>query len=97
LEQTERWGQELIEIELDVLPDHAHVLVGCDPQCGLHRLVKLLKGFSSQALREEFPVLQRRLPSLWTNRYFVATVGGQHGVTLAGLKRYVEGQKGRYR
>ena len=36
--------------------------------------------------------LKRRLPSLWTNSYFVATVGG---VTLETLKRYVEGQKNR--
>jgi putative transposase len=89
-EQIERWGQDLIEME--VMPDHVHLLVGCDPQFGIHRLVKLLKGFSSHALRAEFPVLKRRLPSLWTNSYFVATVGG---VTLETLKRYVENQKGK--
>ena len=88
-EQIERWGQELIELE--VLPDHVHLLVGCDPQFGLHRLVKLLKGYSSHALRAEFPTLKRPLPSLWTNSYFMATVGG---VTLDVLKRYVEGQNG---
>jgi len=89
-EQIERWGQELIEVE--VMPDHVHLLVGCDPQLGIHRLVRLLKGFSSHALRQEFPSLKKRLPSLWTNAYFVATVGG---VTLETLKRYVESQKGR--
>ena len=88
-EQIERWGQELIEME--VMPDHVHLLVGCDPQFGIHRLIKLLKGYSSHALRAEFPSLKRRLPSLWTNSYFVATVGG---VTLETLKRYVENQKG---
>ena len=89
-EQLERWGQELIELE--VMPDHVHLLLGCDPQFGIHRLVKLLKGYSSHALRAEFPALKRRLPSLWTNSYFVATVGG---VTLETLKRYVENQKGK--
>ena len=89
-EQIERWGQELIEME--VMPDHVHVLVGCDPQFGIHRLVKLLKGYSAHALRAEFPALKRRLPSLWTNSYFVSTVGG---VTLETLKRYVESQKGK--
>ncbi len=90
MEQMERWGQELIEME--VMPDHVHLLVGCDPQFGIHRLVKLLKGFSSHALRQEYPSLKRRLPSLWTNSYFVATVGG---VTLETVKRYVETQKDR--
>jgi REP-associated tyrosine transposase len=89
-EQIERWRQELIELK--VVPDHVHLLVGCDPQFGIHRLVKLLKGHSSHALRAEFPALKRRLPSLWTNNYFVATVGE---VTLTTLNRYVESQKGR--
>jgi putative transposase len=90
LEQMERWGQELIEME--VMPDHVHLLVGCDPQFGIHRLIKLLKGFSSHALRHEYPALKRRLPSLWTNSYYCATVGG---VTLEMVKRYVESQKDR--
>ena len=90
IETIEKWGQELVEME--VMPDHVHVLVGCDPQFGIHRLVKYLKGTSSRYLRQEFPHLKRRLPSLWTNSYFIATVGG---VTLETLKRYVEGQKNR--
>jgi putative transposase len=90
METIEKWGQELVELE--VMPDHVHLLVGCDPQFGIHRLVKYLKGTSSRYLRQEFPQLKRRLPSLWTNSYFVATTGG---VTLETLKRYVEGQKNR--
>lgn len=69
-----------------------HLLVGCDPQFGIHRLVKYLKGTSSRYLRQEFLQLKRRLPSLWTNSYFVATTGG---VTLQTLKRYLESQKNR--
>jgi len=90
IETIAKWGQELVELE--VMADHVHLLVGCDPQCGIHRLVKYLKGTSSRYLRQEFPQLKRRLPSLWTNSYFVATTGG---VTLKTLQRYVEGQKNR--
>ena len=90
IETIEKWRQELVELE--VMADHVHLLVGCDPQCGIHRLVKYLKGTSSRYLRQEFPQLKRRLPSLWTNSYFVATTGG---VTLETLQRYVEGQKNR--
>src|SRR5713226_505452 len=79
-------------LSLEVMPDHLHLLVECDPQFGIHRLVRSIKGTSSRYLRQEFPQLKRRLPSLWTNSYFVATVGG---VTLETLKRYVEGQKGK--
>ena len=31
-------------IEMEVMPDHVHLLVGCDPQYGIHRLVRLIKG-----------------------------------------------------
>jgi putative transposase len=77
-------------IELEVMPDHIHLLVEVDPQFGIHRLVKLAKGRSSRLLRQEFPKLRTRLPTLWTNSYFVATVGG---APLAIIKQYVEQQK----
>jgi putative transposase len=38
-------GAELIEME--IMPNRAHPLVGSDPQFGLHRLINLLKGRSS--------------------------------------------------
>ncbi len=79
-------------IELETTPDHVHLLVEVDPQFGVHKLVKAIKGRSSRLLREEFSWLKSRLPSLWTNSYFVATVGGAR---LSVIKRYVETQKGR--
>lgn len=63
-------------IELEIMPDHVHLLVEVDPQFGIHRLVKRLKGATSRILRQEFPLLKSRIPRLWTNSYFVATVGG---------------------
>ena len=77
-------------LNLEVMPDHVHLLVGCDPQFGIHRLVKLIKGRSSRELRQEFPVLTTRMPTLWTNSYFVSTVGG---APLAVMKQYIENQK----
>lgn len=76
--------------ELETMPDHVHLLVTCDPQYGIHRLVKQIKGRSSRLLRAEFPHLKSRMPTLWTNSYFVATVGG---ATLEIVKRYVENQR----
>ena len=77
-------------IEIEVMPDHVHLLVEVDPQFGIHRLVKRMKGRSSRLLRQEFPWLKKRLPSLWTNSYFVSTVGG---APLAVVKQYIENQK----
>ncbi|WP_103941127.1 IS200/IS605 family transposase [Thermomonospora echinospora] len=77
-------------VELEVMPDHVHLLVEVDPQFGVHRLVKAIKGRSSRVLREEFPALKSRLPTLWTNSYFVATVGG---APLDVVNKYLENQK----
>lgn len=77
-------------MELDTMPDQVHLLVDCDPQYGIHRLVKQIKGRSSRVLRQEFPSLKSRLPTLWTNSYFVATVGG---ATVEVVKQYVENQR----
>jgi putative transposase len=62
---------------LEVMPEHVHLLVEVDPQYGIHRLIRLLKGRSSRLLRQDFPHLRSRLPTLWTNSYFVSTVGGE--------------------
>jgi len=77
-------------IEMEVMPDHVHLLVEVDPQFGIHKLVKLIKGRSSRLMRQEFPTLKSRLPSLWTNSYFVSTVGG---APLEIVKQYIEQQK----
>ena len=76
--------------ELEVMPDHVHLLIRVDPQFGIHRLVKLIKGRSSRLLHQEFPVLKRKLPTLWTNSYFVGTTGG---APLSISKQYIERQK----
>lgn len=87
-EETSKMQADLIELE--VMPDHVHLLCGVDPQFGIHRYVKRIKGISSRLLRQEFDQLRSRLPTLWTNAYFVATVGG---APLATIKQYVENQK----
>jgi putative transposase len=77
-------------LELEVMPDHAHLLIEVGLQFGIHRFVKLVKGKSSRLLRDEFPALRTKLPTLWTNSYFVSTAGG---APLAMVKTYIENQK----
>lgn len=77
-------------LELEVMPDHVHLLVEVDPQFGIHRLIKLMKGKSSKLIREEFQWVKSRLPTLWTNSYFVSTIGG---APLEVVKQYIEQQK----
>jgi putative transposase len=77
-------------IELEIMPDHVHILCEVDPQFWVHKFVKRVKDLSSRLLRQEFPQLKSRLPTLWTHSYFVSTVGG---APIAILKQYIENQK----
>lgn len=77
-------------IEMEVMPDHVHILLEVDPQFGIHRAVKALKGRTSRILRQEYPWLRSRIPTLWTNSYFCSTVGG---APLSVIKQYIENQK----
>ncbi len=77
-------------LEMEIMPDHVHLLLEVDPQFGIHKAVKSLKGYTSKILREEFPYLKTKLPTLWTNSYFVSTVGG---ASLEVIKQYIENQK----
>lgn len=87
-EVADELGFEIAEME--VMPDHVHLLLSIDPQLSIHRAVKRIKGRSSHDLREEFPWLKSRIPTLWTNSYFVSTVGG---APLAQVRKYIERQK----
>lgn len=76
--------------EIETMPDHVHLLVSVDPQYGIAKFIRQCKGRSSRLLRQEFPSLKRRIPTLWTNSYFVATVGG---APLSIIKQYVADQR----
>ncbi len=77
-------------LEMEVMQDHVHLLIEADPQYGVRKAVKRPKGYSYRVLREEFPWQKSRIPSLWTNSYFVSTVGG---APLSVIKQYIENQK----
>ena len=77
-------------LEMEVMPDHVHILCEVDPQYGIATFVRLVKGRSSRLLRQEFPKLKSCLPTLWTNSVFCSTVGGE---PLSIIKQHIEKQK----
>jgi putative transposase len=82
--------KEVELLEMEVMPEHVHLLLDVDPQYGIHRVVKALKGQSSRELRKEFSHLTTKLPTLWSNSYFVSTSGG---APLEQIKAYIQSQK----
>lgn len=89
LEKQSSYSFEVLEME--VMPDHVHLLLDVHPQVGIAKVVAQIKGYTASKLRKEFPSLKTRLPSLWTRSKFVSTVGT---VKLEDVKRYIENQKG---
>jgi len=76
---------------IEVMPDHVHLFVAADPTLCVAEVVNRLKGRTSRLLRQEFPALRSRLPTLWSRSYFAATVGA---VSEATIRRYIAAQKG---
>jgi putative transposase len=74
---------------LEVMPDHVHLFVESDPTFSPSHLANQFKGVTSHALRQEFPHLRSRLPTLWSRSYFAASVGY---VTESAVKRYIDTQ-----
>jgi putative transposase len=76
-------------VALEVMPDHVHLFVKTGPKDSPSYVANQLKGFTSRVLREEFPHLKSRLPTLWSRSFFVATVGT---VSEATVRRYIDTQ-----
>ena len=76
---------------MEIMPDHVHLFVKSPPTLAPHFIVQQLKGVSSCLLRQEFPHLRSRLPTLWTRSYYCESVGH---ISEETIKRYIEDQKG---
>ena len=79
-------------IEMEVMPDHVHLLVDCNPRFGVIECVKRLKSVSANTLKKEFPKINRTMPCLWTRSAFISSVGA---VSLETVRSYIENQKGK--
>lgn len=82
-------GHEWRIVALEVMPDHVHLFVKARPKDSPSFVANQLKGFTSRRLREEFPHLRSRLPTLWSRSYFVASVGAVSATTV---QRYIDTQ-----
>lgn len=89
LEKQDEYQYKIIEME--VMSDHVHLLIDCNPKLGVYNIINKIKGYTSKTLRKEFPSLKSRIPTLWTRSKFISSVGS---VSLDVVKKYIEEQKG---
>lgn len=83
---------ELTIHEMQVMSDHVHLFVEGGPTICVAEIVNGLKGFTSHELREQFPFLKSRLPTLWSRSYYAGSVGS---VSETVVRKYIESQKGK--
>jgi putative transposase len=76
-------------VALEVMPDHVHLFVKTHPTDSPSHVANQVKGMTSRRLREEFPHLRSRLPTLWSRSFFAASVGA---VSAATVQRYIDTQ-----
>jgi putative transposase len=78
-------------IALEIMPDHVHFFINAPTHESPADIARWVKGRAAKLLRDEFPHL-KKLPSLWTPTYFVATTGQ---VSTEVVRQYIENQKGK--
>lgn len=76
---------------VEVMPDHVHLFVQADPTMAVAEIVNRFKGRSSRLMRQEFPALRSRLPTLWSRSYYAGSVGH---VSATVAEAYIGAQKG---
>lgn len=79
-------------LSLEIMSDHIHIFVRASPIIAPNNIVASLKGYTSRILRQEFPELRSRLPTLWTRSYFISSYGK---VSAEMIEKYIEEQQGR--
>lgn len=80
-----------ISIEkIEIMPEHVHLFIKSNPVDSPHFIVQQLKGYTSRVLRQEFPSLKSKLPTLWTRSYYCESVGH---ISEETVKKYIENQK----
>lgn len=77
-------------VALEIMPDQVHLLVKAPPTHAPQHIANQIKGYTSHQLREKFPALKSRLPSLWSRSYYVGSAGA---VSAATIQKYIEQQK----
>lgn len=81
-EQAIRNTAERIEgvelVELNIQPEHVHMVVIIPPKYAVAKVVEIVKSRSAKVVRKEIEWLDKLYydtPSLWSVGYFVSTVG----------------------
>jgi len=77
--------------ELEVMPDHVHLLIQINPEDCISQVMQRIKGGSAKVIREEHPELEEFIwgESFWGDGYFAESVGK---TTEKAIRKYIQQQ-----
>ncbi len=73
LDVAERRGYKILAAAL--ITDHVHLVVALTPSDRVSDAIRYFKGTTARLLREKFPRLREAAPSLWSEGYYVESLG----------------------
>ena len=80
---------QIIEVNTDI--DHIHVLCSIPPKISVSKAIRLMKGYSAHAMRQQFQFLDNVFygsDGVWSDGYFASTVG----IDEETIRKYIEYQ-----
>lgn len=79
-------------MEINIMPDHVHMLVDASPKHSISSMMKGYKGVSARMLFMHHPEIKKKLwgGHLWQPSYFACTVS-EHSEEL--IREYIRRQK----
>jgi putative transposase len=91
IETIQEHNPEIIFKEVNTDQDHIHMLISIPPQKAVGKVVGLIKTNTARNMKAEFPFLKQvywGTDSIWSEGYFVSTVG----INEATIRAYIENQ-----
>lgn len=87
---AEQIGVTLEEVEL--IPDHVHLMIKADPQVYIPNMIKILKGNTARWKFMSHPEIKAKLwgGHLWNPSYFITTVSDRN---TEQIREYIRNQK----
>ena len=88
---SEALDHEINIQELEIMPNHIHLLFSIPPKLSISNVARILKGRGAYLYFQQFPEIKSSLwgGHLWSGSYFVSSTGG---VTLDIIKSYIQNQ-----
>ncbi|MEF9967956.1 MAG: IS200/IS605 family transposase [Longicatena sp.] len=90
--ENECFKKDINILEMEIMPDHVHLLLDCPLDNGPLQIIKSIKQQSAVLLKRKHPSIKTRLPNLWTRSAFISTVGS---TSLEAVNEYIKNQKGK--